>query len=604
MGIIIMEGNRIAIIDLGGQYTHLICKQINKLGADGYIVFDPKNSNMRKNTRGIILSGGPNSVYDKASPKVPEGIFQLGVPVLGICYGHQLLVHSMGGQVSAGNRKEYGIASLTLKTADTMFKGIKNKRLKVWMSHGDAVSELPPGFEVLASTHDCEFAAIGDTRKRLFGVQFHPEVTHTMHGKKLLRNFLYEICGCVPKEHRISEISKIKKAILRIAADKNIFFLVSGGVDSTVAFKLCSDTLGKNRVMGLCIDTGLMRKNEIKKIQQCYQEIGLTNVHFYNASEIFLNALHGIHDPEEKRKIIGRVFLEVQNDFLKINKIDEKNWILGQGTIYPDTIESGGTKNSALIKTHHNRVDAIERLKKSGRLIEPISSYYKDEVRKLGVELNLPMEIVNRNPFPGPGLAIRCMTSQKSVSKLHLSNQITSSLKTNGYRVWELPHKTVGVQGDSRTLNNAVVIEGSVPHKALENVSTGITNNFLSVNRVTYLLGAKEPIQKATIIESEITKNRLDLLREADHLIQNYFKDKTISKKIWQFPVILLPLRFKDGETIVLRPISSENGMTADFTKIQRKALMEVTHLLLSVKGVDAVLYDITNKPPATIEWE
>lgn len=599
-----MDMNRIAIIDLGGQYTHLICQKVNKLGADGYIVHEPeKSGEIRDNTLGIILSGGPNSVYESDSPKVADEIFLKDIPILGICYGHQLLTQAMGGKVSPGNVREYGIASLNISTNNSMFYGIESSQ-KVWMSHGDSVHELPLGFEILASTNDCKFAAVGNIKKGLFGLQFHPEVSHTKCGNKILRNFLYRICKCIPKKERVSKISKIKEQILKDAGNKNIFFLVSGGVDSTVAFKLCSDTLGKNRVKGLCVDTGLMRKNEMVEINDSFKSIGLTNIKGYDASDIFLSALKGIHDPEKKRMIIGKKFLEVQNKFLTANNINENDWILGQGTIYPDTIESGGTKHSSLIKTHHNRVEAIERLKNAGKLIEPIASYYKDEVRELGRELNLPAEIVNRNPFPGPGLAIRCMTSNKEIKQLTRFHEVDDLFPQDNYKAWQLPQKTVGVQGDSRSESFAVVLEKNIPFKYHENVSTAITNNILSINRVTYLLGSKQPVEGARIVKRDITKERLDLLREADYIANNFISDKHISRKIWQFPVIIVPLQFANGETIVLRPISSTNGMTAEFTKIPKNQMMELTDLLLSVSGIDAVLYDITNKPPATIEWE
>jgi len=595
--------NRIAIFDLGGQYTHLIARKVNKLGADSYIVYDTINPEIRPDTRGIILSGGPNSVYDKDSPQVSPHVFKNGLPVLGICYGHQLMAQILGGKVIQGTVREYGAASLKIKNSGFLFEGIRASQ-KVWMSHGDSISKLPPGFKVLASTPGCRFAAIGDLTRGLFGVQFHPEVTHTTSGRKILKNFLFGICKCAAGRDNISEISILLNKIKSEAGKSRVFFLVSGGVDSTVAFTLCTKALGENRVQGLCIDTGLMRKNELADTKKAFNNIGLTNVDYLDESAAFLKALKGVHDPEEKRKIIGATFIKVQDSYMKKGGIAKSNWLLGQGTIYPDTIESGGTKHSSVIKTHHNRVSVIEGLKRAGRLLEPIADYYKDEVRILGRQLSLPREIVQKNPFPGPGLAIRCLTAKQSNRVLEELPLLDSHFPKRSFTVRALSLKSVGVQGDSRSENRVLVVDGNIPFNQLENISTSITNNALYVNRVTYLLGAKGILGNAHIIKCEITNDRLDLLREADFTVTRLIKRHRINKKIWQFPVILVPLQFVDGETVALRPVSSVNGMTAEYTKMPKKFTYELAEQLMTIPGIDAVLYDITNKPPATIEWE
>ena len=599
-----MFNHSIAVFDLGSQYAHLIARTIRQLGIDSYVVTDTMDPDIRSRTCGIILSGGPNSVYDEGSPTVNSSIFKKGRPILGICYGHQLLTQTFGGKVSLGKVREYGTAPLTIRSNDTLFLGIKSPQ-RVWMSHGDTASELPKGFTVLASTPDCEYAAIANFKKKIFGVQFHPEVYHTTCGQKLLHNFVFKICKCKPRHDLTSQISLIKDNIKAFTGNKRIFFLVSGGVDSSVAFTLCTQALGKERVHGLCIDTGLMRKNELEEARKSYASIGLTNIDYLDRSEFFLNALKGVQDPEEKRQIIGQKFIELQNLYMKVHKIAEDDWILGQGTIYPDTIESGGTIHSSRIKTHHNRVGAVERLKESGKLLEPIAQYYKDEVRVLAQKLHLPSDIAEKRPFPGPGLAIRCINASHASSRLEDFKEIDNLYRKRSFNAKMLPLRSVGVQGDNRSYNLVLVLEGKISFGGLETISTSITNRFAKVNRVTYLLrsnGGK--LENAHIVKCGISKNRLDLLREADYISNQFVKKDKVIKKIWQFPVILIPMRFIKGETIVLRPVSSRDGMTAQFTKMPEELMYQLTEKLLAIPGIDAVLYDITNKPPATIEWE
>jgi GMP synthase (glutamine-hydrolysing) len=600
-----MEKNKIAVIDLGGQYAHLIAKEIRNLGAKSYVVNDTMRPRISKQTCGIILSGGPSSVYGKDSPKVTPSVFKAGIPILGICYGHHLMAHALGGSVTRGTVREYGVAFLDILTNNGLFKGLKSHQ-KVWMSHGDNISKMPHEFEVLGSTPDCEFAAIGDLKRKFFGLQFHPEVTHTPSGRRIFKNFVFNVCGCKVQRKSFSDIPRLINDIKRKAQNRKVFFLVSGGVDSTVAFSLCTKALGKERAQGLCVDTGLLRKNEVEEVKAAFKKMGMSNVEYLRESKTFVNALRGIHDPEEKRKIIGRKFVVVQNNYMKCHRIDENDWLLGQGTIYPDTIESGGTKHSSVIKTHHNRVDFVERLKAAGKLLEPVAKYYKDEIRLLGKELGLPENIVQKKPFPGPGLAIRCLTSPETITVMDKLDLVGKFIPKGCRYVEakELSLKSVGVQGDSRSESRVLLIGGKIPWRRLEEISTSITNNLPGINRVTYMLKAKRELSYARIVKCEITKGRLDLLRDADLTVRKLTSKHEINKEIWQFPVILIPLQFSRGETVVLRPVSSINGMTAEFTKLPQKLAYEITEELLANPKIDSVLFDVTNKPPATIEWE
>ena len=356
--------------------------------------------------KGIIISGGPASVYDTASPTIDAALLEQSAPILGICYGQQIFAHLLGGVVKPGRKGEYGPARLQVTGRSHLFDSFESGT-QVWMSHRDTVEEAPPGFQVLASTATCSIAAIENRARGLYGVQFHPEVVHTTHGKALLSNFVFGICGCTEDWDPRHRIPQIEEEILRTVGDRSVFFFVSGGVDSTVAFTLCLRALGPERVRGVYVDTGLMREGENEFVRAMFG----ASVAIENAAEQFLKPLAHVVEPEEKRRIIGEQFVLVQERIIESRHLLDGNWILGQGTIYPDTIESGGTKNAAVIKTHHNRVDGIQKLIAANRIVEPLSSFYKDEVREIGRELGLSPELLDRHPFPGPGLAIRILCS-------------------------------------------------------------------------------------------------------------------------------------------------------------------------------------------------
>jgi len=604
--------NKIAILDTGGQYAHLIARRIREIGVISQIFPAETKKKHLKGFSGIIISGGPYSVYQQGSPKIDPNIFDLNIPILGICYGHQLMAHLLGGKVKRGKIKEYGIALLNLKVSNSIFKGLK-KQQQVWMSHSDIVSEIPKGFQVLGVTDNCEYAAIGNLEKKFFGLQFHPEVKHTLSGQKILRNFVVNICQCRPCSnfYQTEIVQKIIEEIKAQAKNKKVLFFISGGVDSTVALTLCIKALGKGNVFGLCIDTGFLRKNEITQLKEAFSKLKFDNIKFIDKSNDFLEALKNVYDPEEKRKLIGEKFIEVQKEALQEIFRENSNWILGQGTIYPDTIESGGTKHASLIKTHHNQVEAVKKFLKENKLIEPLREFYKDEVRKIGTILNLPEEIVFKKPFPGPGLAIRCLASKETFF-LKKNKNIEKIAKKYNLTSWILPLRSVGVKGDTRSYQEVTILVKEknpleINFDVLEKISTEIVNKIEEVNRVIYLLGSKTSISdfsKAHIISVNLNKERLDLLREADAITINIVKKSPVFKNIWQFPVILIPLSLEKGESIVLRPVCSEDAMTARFAKLPKSLLSKIINQLLSLEKIDAVFYDITNKPPATIEWE
>ena len=396
--------------------------------------------------KGIIISGGPSSVYDPGSPTIDPRVLHSGTPVLGICYGQQLLAHLLGGRVEKGERGEYGFAQLNLKGNDILLRGI-NSPQQVWMSHRDLVTEPPPGFETLGITSTCPVAAMSAPAQGLFAVQFHPEVAHTPCGRQLLSNFLFDVCGCQRDWNPTGQIRAIEEQIRAATRNRNVFFFVSGGVDSTVAYTLCLKALGPDRVHGAYVDTGLMREGETEFVRAQFAALGARAFQIEDAAPQFLKALECATDPEQKRHIIGEEFVKVQERILEGEAFLDGSWILGQGTIYPDTIESGGSAKADLIKTHHNRVAGIQRLIDQGRIIEPLASFYKDEVRAVGRELGLPAELLDRHPFPGPGLAIRCLCANAH-----------GAPEKNPFG-WVLPVRSVGVQGDSRTYRAVLAVE-------------------------------------------------------------------------------------------------------------------------------------------------
>jgi GMP synthase (glutamine-hydrolyzing), N-terminal domain or A subunit len=583
---------QITVLDTGGQYTHLIARKVRELGVFADVLPSETPAELLRNRKGVIISGGPCSVYEAGSPGIDPSLLHNGLPVLGICYGHQLIAHHLGGAVEKGERGEYGVAHLELTADDSLWKNVGPSQ-QIWMSHRDSVMRPPPGFAVIASTETSGVAAMSDSKRKIYGLQFHPEVVHTPAGKDILSNFLFDICEAKRDWDVSRRVPLLEEQIRQTAGDRNVFFFVSGGVDSTVAYALCLRALGPERVYGMYVDTGLMRLGETEFVQTIFKRLGAAHFHVEHADTEFLTELAGLHEPEQKRRAIGEQFVKVQERILQTGHFLDGHWILGQGTIYPDTIESGGTAKADLIKTHHNRVAGIQALIESNRIIEPLTSFYKDEVREIGREIGVPQEFLGRHPFPGPGLAIRCLCSPHDAPLVKSADG------------WILPVRSVGVQGDSRSYRHVLALEAPPTKGMIRREAPALTNRRRDINRVVALAGMQSPLRSMRLFEAYLTRERLDLLREADAVVRRFASDTGIEQSVWQFPVVLLPIGTTSArESVVLRPIDSIDGMTAEAVLIEPAQLERLTNELLRIPGISAVFYDVTNKPPGTIEWE
>jgi GMP synthase (glutamine-hydrolysing) len=505
--------HKILVLDFGSQTTQLIARRIRELGVYSEIkpCFVPLEEIKGFNPSGIILSGGPSSVYDKDAPMISAEIFELGIPILGICYGLQLISYLLGGKVERSEKREFGPAYIKIIEENALFKGLKKgEKYKVWMSHSDKIEFLPKSFYVLAETENTPFAAVAHVEKPIYGVQFHPEVVHTEIGQDVLRNFVFEICGCTADWSMPSFIEKTVEDIKNLVKeDEKVICALSGGIDSTVTALLVHKAIG-DRLIPIFVNNGLLRKNEPEEVLSLMKSLGL-KVDYVDASSLFLKRLKGVEDPEKKRKIIGETFIEV---FEKEAKKFDNVVYLAQGTLYPDVIESVSFKGpSATIKSHHNVGGLPERMHL--KLIEPLRELFKDEVRKIAELLGLPKHIIWRQPFPGPGLAIRII-GEISEEKLNILREadaiVTEEMLNSGwyYKVWQsfavlLPVKTVGVMGDARTYEYVVAIRCvesqdamtadwvKLPYDLLERLSNRIINEVKCVNRVVYDISSKPP---------------------------------------------------------------------------------------------------------------
>ena len=601
----------IAVLDAGGQYCHLLARRVREAGVQSHVLPIDSAPAQLSGLSGLIISGGPRSVTEAGAPRIDPSILTMGVPILGICYGHQLLAATMpGGVVKPSYSREYGLARLRLSAGkpdgaaqNGLFAGVPDSST-VWVSHGDSVETLPNGFEVLGATEDCAVAAMGYPDRNIYAVQFHPEVTHTEYGQQVLGNFIRGVCRCEPEWRPSSAetIEAIKDDIrTKVGPSNNVLFFVSGGVDSSVAYKLCADALGQDRVHGVYVDTGFMRKNESADVMAAYERAGFENVRLRDASAEFLAAVGDETNPETKRKRIGVSFLSVENDVLE--HLPPGNWLLGQGTIYPDTIESGGTRESALIKTHHNRVPELMRRIEAGEIVEPLAQFYKDEVREIGRALGLPSPLIEKQPFPGPGLAVRFLCTDEAAgwsvdAKL---SEVASAFKLTA-RV--LPVRGVGVQGDERTYAHTALLIGDYDERRVAALSPLITNVLRDVNRVVFWAGAKGSVEEFKVERTTTSREGLDVLREADARVRDILADYDTERRIWQCPVVMLPLKRNGDSAIVIRPVESHDGMTAQYSKLSWPVIERIAAAVLDVPGAGALLYDVTNKPPATIEWE
>lgn len=502
----------VAVLDFGSQYTQVIARRLRECQVYSRVYrFDtPADRLVADGVQGIILSGGPSSVLSMGAPTPDLKIFELGVPVLGICYGLQLLGKLFGGAVMPSTEREFGRGKLIVDRDSPLFKGIR-KEIQVWNSHGDKLTRMPEGFETVGQTENSNFAAIENAERRFYGLQFHPEVFHSEQGTDIIRNFLFEICGCQGDWTMAHYIDSTVQKIRDTVGDKRVILGLSGGVDSSVAAALIDRAIG-SQLTCVYVDNGLMRKGETEAVEKLYGENFDLNLVVARAGDLFLDALAGVTDPETKRKTIGRLFIDVfESEVAKIGEVD----FLAQGTIYPDIIESIPIDGNpaALIKSHHNVGGLPERMRL--KVIEPLNELFKDEVRKLGEELGLPKSVVWRQPFPGPGLAVRVIgeITRENLATLREADAILlEEIKAADfyYKVWQsfcvfLPIRTVGVMGDERTYDNVVALRivesidamtadwANLPHELLQRISNRIINEVKGVNRVVLDISSKPP---------------------------------------------------------------------------------------------------------------
>jgi len=630
-----MTNEKIIVLDFGSQYAHLIAKRLRLAGFYSEIALPSSDLAVFADAKGIVFSGGPSSVYEEHIPAFNPEILALDIPILGLCYGHQLMAQNYGGTVEKAAVGEFGIARLERVAADgttcpasPLFEGI-DFPAQVWMSHQDAVVTLPAGFSVIGSTKDCAYAALENRANKRWSLQCHIEVKDTPQGDRILVNFA-GICGMKKNWNQDRVLEMILEQIRETAdgADgkrkRKVLLFLSGGVDSTVAFALLNKALGQDRVLGLHIDNGFMRKDESRIIAQRYRDFGFGNFIVEDASETFLSAVYRETDPQKKRKAIGETFITVRNTVVARLGLDEDDWLLGQGTLYPDIIESGGTKNSHTIKTHHNRVEGIQALIEKGLIIEPLKDLYKDEVRILGKKLDLSDGLVFRHPFPGPGLSINVLchdgkfTEQVELAaadgfmkRMELSKSFPGA-ELAGTGV--LPVKSVGVQGDFRTYRFPAVLRFKEIFRRfpdwsdLEKASAEITNAGKEVNRTILTLWEAPATGEGSALslhEGYCDRPRLDQTREADAIVLEELKKHGWYRKIFQHLTISLPYARTAGHcSIVLRPVVSEDVMTARFAHLDLAVLKSMVERIATLGFVDAIYYDITNKPPATFGWE
>ena len=636
-----MKREKIVVLDFGSQYAHLIAKRFRMLGYYSEIALPTASLEVFENARGVVFSGGPSSVYDDDAPDFNSDILTLDIPILGLCYGHYIVQTGYNGKVGKAPVGEFGFA--TLNFADGMggadsrcplFKGINGSQ-QVWMSHQDGVLELGQGFEVVGSTKDCPFAATQNLDKKRFSLQFHCEVKDTPCGNQIFQNFA-DFCGMEKNWDQDTVLQYILDNIKKDAGDHNVLLFLSGGVDSTITFALLNKALGSDRVLGLHIDNGFMRKNESANVAAAYKKFGMTNFITEDASESFLAAVAGLTDPQKKRMAVGENFITVRDRVVEAQHLDPEKWMLAQGTLYPDIIESGGTKNSHTIKTHHNRVAGIQELIAKGMIIEPVRDLYKDEVRAIGHRLGLPDELVMRHPFPGPGLSINVLCSDgvlsdKDKQELESAQKELDSFTLDmfcekcsaGLKRSVLPVRSVGVQGDFRTYRFPAVLEfapdnldaaGSGTffhfpgnHEKLEACSSTITNSAKYINRTCIKLYQRAGLNNSdfALQQGYCDRRRLDQLREVDNIVLTELHKSGWYEKIFQHLTIILPYAASaDHASFVLRPVVSEDVMTARFAMLPAELLQNIVNQIAQLPFVDALYFDATNKPPATFGWE
>ena len=607
-----MKHDAIAVIDFGGQYAHLIATKVRRHGVLAEIRQPEDPVEAFRPYKGIILSGSPALASHGENSEYTREIYDLDVPILGFCFGHQQIAEHYGGQVTHG-KQEWGRAQLTVLRDHPLFEGL-SKSEQVWMSHYDSVSAVGPDFEELGWSvlgergTEHRFAAIGSDRLRRYGLQFHPEVDDTTHGDEMIGNFVLGICGCTPSWTMDRYVDEQVEKIREQVGDGSVFLLASGGVDSTVAAVLFGRALGPERLSLLHVDNGLMRKDESEWVIRALGDMGLSeSLHFVDAADDFLAALGDAVEPEEKRRIIGNTFITVFER--EADRLGLRDHLLGQGTIYPDTIETGGTKRADTIKTHHNRVPIIEEMIAAGKVIEPLADLYKVEVRELGEKLGLPSEMIWRHPFPGPGLGVRLLCSDGTVADSEsleaMAPLVAAAAERHGLEASPMPIRSVGVKADLRSYEHPVMVHGAADWDRLEEFAGEVFKTVPGLNRCLWNLGQAMPGEFRPVAAT-MTRDRLDLLREADALVMDGLRRHGIYDDIWQCPTVLAPVEI-DGagrELCILRPILSERAMTATAARLPRELLDELRESILALPGISGLAYDLTSKPPGTIEWE
>jgi len=608
------DHDTIAIVDNGGQFTHLISTLIrNGLNVRTEIVDPLTPPEELRYVKGLILSGGPDSIHEEGSLQIEPGILEMEVPVLGLCYGlHEITAH-YSGEVDTSDLKEYGYAALHIQCSDPILDGIPDGD-RVWMSHGDKVGVIPEGFRRVASTKNCPVAVMSDPERKRWGFQFHPEVEDTTHGLQMLRNFVIGICGCRADWTTENNIDDILSIIRSEVGGRKVLALLSGGVDSTVVAALLNRALPEERTRFIHVDTGLMRLGESGSVAEALASVGVTDLEVVDAAGLYLEALDGVCDPEEKRMIIGRLFVDIINRAAK--EAREEDWVLAQGTLYPDTIESGGTKNADVIKTHHNRVDIIMQMIEEKRVIEPVKELYKAEVREVGEMLGLPPHMVHRHPFPGPGLGIRALCQdqwliQNTLGEIPpIQKAVDEWIEGDDWakgtmKGLVLPVRSVGVKGDCRSYEHPVAVwtEDRTDWGPIKGFATRMVNGIRGINRCLLMMGLND-VDMPSPLERYITEWRMDLLREADQIVMSGLSEHGVYDSVWQCPTVLVPVSFSGGEMCVIRPVWSRRAMTAEVAELPDPFFEDVVPKLLSLNGIDSVAVDVTSKPPGTIEWE
>lgn len=613
-----MSNEKLAILDAGAQYGKVIDRKSRELGVESDLLplNTPTSELIDKEYKAIIISGSSNSVDADDAPDYDSKIFSLNIPTLGICYGMQLMNYSNGGDISKETTREDGPCTIDVDSNSLLFAGLE-KHQQVLMSHGDSVTPdtLAPGFKANAFSKNNIIAGIEDHSRNLYGVQFHPEVDLTLNGKKILKNFLYSIAGFsgdyTAQDRQQQAIDYIKNTV----GNKKVMMLVSGGVDSTVCAILLAKAIDPKNIYALHIDNGFMRKNESIQVKQTLKDAGI-NIVVVDATKDFYQPLEKVTNSEEKRRIIGDTFMKVSQKAIQDLNLDPTDVVLAQGTLRPDLIESASktvSKNAATIKTHHNDTPKVRELRDQGKVVEPLSQYHKDEVRILGSNLGISPEIVGRQPFPGPGLAIRIICAEEPYITPEFDdiNQQLKKYCSKDISITLLPIQTVGVQGDGRTYSYLAGISGKKNWDKLFYLAQEIPKKIHQINRVAYIFGEKVngPIKQITptFLEPETIKQ----LQIADDIANKILFKHGLLKSLSQVPIVSFPIDFgiPGNRSIAIRTFITNDFMTGVPARpgkdIPKEVLEELVHEILSnTPNISRVAYDLTSKPPGTTEWE